>query len=238
MRNLLILATTALALLPTAPPAAATSYSYEQFSLMTTRHAGQYWQNGAPAGQWSWSPNPDNTTDVSWGDPANWPPATFEHFTSDDQWVYLLGYSDRTTGEYLPQVVDSERIGDVNCAHMTALATDGRQKYVKRTIPGSAYCLDTTGHLDYHGQRIDFRHLQVWFPPSGPTCTTEYYSNQVCLKQFEQYWDNNGAPGSPLGMRVWRDQIEALGHGQAFIVHSYLPADHGWEAHLRYDWTW
>jgi hypothetical protein len=78
----------------------------------------------------------------------------------------------------------------------------------------------------------------VWFPPSGPTCSNTYYRNQVCVKQFERYWDNNGAPGAPLALRVWRDQIEARNLGQAFIVHSYLPADNGWEAHLRYEWSY
>jgi hypothetical protein len=216
--------------------ASAQTRTYDQFSLMTTRHAGQYWQGGKPAGQWAWSPSPDGSSDVAWGDPAAWPPPTFEHFTHDQNWVYLEGYGDRTTGEFLRQIVTSERFGDGSCQNMTELATpDGRQRYVKWNIPNTAYCLDTTGFLDYRGTRINFRHLQVWSPPSGPTCTTEYYRNKICIKQFEQYWDDNAAP---YGLRIWRDQIEALGIGQAFIVHSYLPADHGWEAHLRFDWSY
>lgn len=222
-------------LVGTTVPANATTYTYNQFSMMTGRNAGQYWQGGNAAGQWAWSPNPDGSSDVSWGNPAAWPPPTFEHFTHDNTWVYLEGYQDRTTGEFLPQVVTTERIGDINCNNMTVLPTDGRQKYTKWTVSPAAYCLDTTGYLDYHGTRINFRHLQVWFPPSGPTCSNSYYTGKICIKQFEKYWDDNGAP---YGLRIWRDQIEALNLGQAFIVHSYLPADNGWEAHGRYYWSY
>jgi hypothetical protein len=234
---LLVAVATALGL--TATPVNAAPATYDQFSMMTQRHAGQYWQGGQPAGQWAWSPNPDGSSDVSWGDPSTWPSPTFEHFTHDQNWVYLEGYGDRTTGEFLRQVVTSERIGDASCQNMTILDTpDGRQRYTKWNIPNTAYCLDTTGFLDYRGTRINFRHLQMWYPPTGPTTSTEYYRNRVALKQYELYWDNNGSPGMPTTLKVWRDNITALGVGPALIVHSYLPGDKGWEAHLRYDWSY
>ncbi|MGH3693230.1 MAG: hypothetical protein ACRDRX_04390 [Pseudonocardiaceae bacterium] len=223
-------------LLAASPSAEATPYTYDQFSRMTQRSAGQYWQGGSAAGQWAWSPNVNGSSDISWGDPTPWPPAGYEHFTRDSQWVYLEGYGDRTTGEFLPQVVTSESIGDVNCQTMTPLPNaGGRQHYTKWTISPTAYCVDAVGYLDYHGTRIDYRHQQVWFPPSGPTCTNTYYVNQRCLKQFERYWDNNGNPGGPLVLRHWRDHILAKDLGMAFIVHDYAT---NWEAHGRYYWTY
>jgi hypothetical protein len=223
-------------LLLAAPNASATTYTYDQFSRITQRSAGQYWQGGTAAGQWAWAPNLDGSSDISWGDLAPWPPPTFEHFSRDGQWVYLEGYGDRTTGEFLRQVVTSESIGDVNCQTMTSLPyVGGRQHYTKWTVGSTAYCLDAVGYLDYHGTRIDFHHQQVWFPPSGPTCSNSYFTRQTCVKQFERYWDNNGNPGGPLVLRQWRDHILALSLGPAFIVHDWST---GWEAHGRYYWTY
>lgn len=230
---------TCVSLLCIAPNATAAPYTYDQFSRMTQRSAGQYWQGGKAAGQWAWTPNPDSSSDISWGDPATWPPPTLEHFTRDANWVYLEGYQDRATGEFLRQIVTAESIGDANCQNMTPLPNSGRQHYTKWVVSHTAYCLDAAGYLLYQGTVIDFRHRQVWFPPSGPTCNNSYFTGQICTKQYELYWDNNGNPGGPLILRHHRDHILAKDLGAAFIVHNWPggPAP-GWEAHGRFYWNY
>jgi hypothetical protein len=212
----------------------AVSYDYGQFSMMSARSAGQAWSSGKAATQWTWTPN-GAYSDIAWGDPAAWPPATYERFQRDGDWVRMIGYGDNT-GLFMPQIVTRERLGNINCTGLTDLAVDGRQHYVRWSTPTTAYCVLTEGYMVYQGTRIDFTHQQVWFPPSAPTCSNAYYTGQRCIKQYEVWRDNNGSPGGPLTEKQRRDNIFALGLGPAFIITDYL---HGnWRADLRYHWMW
>lgn len=141
----------AVGVLVAAVPSAASTQAanYGDFSLMFARSAGQYFADGAVAGQWAWSPGSATTSDISWGDPAAWPPASAEHFVLSGNWVELDGYSDGQ-GQPVTEVqrVSSESMGDANCANMVALASDGgRQHYVQWTIPAAGYCLDAVGTI-------------------------------------------------------------------------------------------
>lgn len=235
-RNLLaMLAILAASLLSSTPQADAVTPTYDQFSRILDRSAGQYWSGGAVSGQWAWEPQSSSVSRIRWGDPATWPPNNYERFERSGDWVLLEGYGD-DTGQFLPQVVTSEKIGDINCTNMQTLpSAGGKQHYVKWGIPGAAYCLEAWGYIDYQGTQIDFYHRQVWFPPSGPTCANTYFVNQICVKQYEIWRDNNGNPGGPLVQRHHRDHILARDLGMAFIVHDWQT---GWEAHGRYYWTY
>lgn len=231
---LAVLVMTVSPLLVSAPDAAATTPNYGEFSRMFDRAAGQYWADGAVAGQWAWEPQGASVSHVRWGDPTVWPPSSYERFERSGDWVLLNGYGDST--QFLPLHVTQEKIGDVNCQNMTPLPDiGGKQHYVQWNIPSSAYCLEAWGYLDYQGTQIDFYHKQVWFPPSLPTCNNPYFTGQVCIKQFERYSDNNGNPGGPLIERHWRDHILAKGKGPAYIVHNW---DNGWHADGRFYWTY
>lgn len=215
--------------------ATAATPNYGEFSRMFDRAAGQYWSGGAVSGQWAWEPQSATVSHIRWGDPATWPPVNYERFTRSGDWVLLDGYGDNS-GLFLPLVMTLETIGDINCQNMTALpSAAGKQHYVKWEIPSPAYCLEAWGYLTYQGTRIDFYHKQVWFPPSPPNCNNNYFVNQVCVKQYERYSDNNGNPGGPLIERHHRDHILAKGKGPAFIVHDWQT---GWQARGRYFWTY
>lgn len=179
-------------------------------------------------------PQPDGSTQVAWGDPAAWPPAYHERFVRDGGWVRLIGFGD-DRGDVADQVVTREQIGDVNCRTTRALPVDGRQHYVQWTIPASAYCLEAWGFIDHQGIRVDFYHRQVWFPPSAPTCANRHQRGKVCVKQWETWSDNNGAPGGPLVQRHRRDNVLAAGHGPGFVHHDYLT---GWHAEGPPSWAW
>ncbi|MFG2056543.1 hypothetical protein ACGFI9_21220 [Micromonospora sp. NPDC048930] len=216
--------------------------TYGDYSRMFERSAGQFW-SGSWRNQWAWEPQGLNVSHIRWGDPAAWPPANYERFerSLDGQWVLLDGYGDNTG--FLPQQVTRELIGDVNCQNMTALPWDGgKQHYVKWNIQSTAYCLEAWGQiLIPGGTPVDFYHKQVWFPPSPPTCNNMYYQNQTCIKQYEVWKDNNpgngGVAGGPLELRHERDHILAKGLGPAYIIHNYFP-NNGWQAELRYNWTY
>lgn len=60
---------------------AAPAQDYGEYSMMTQRHAGQFYSGGNLAGQWSWTPHGDES-EVLWGDPSKWPPDSAEHFYS------------------------------------------------------------------------------------------------------------------------------------------------------------
>lgn len=222
-------------LLVGAPDAAAVTPNYGEFSRLFERSAGQIWADDRAASQFAWSPESSTVSRVSWGDPAAWPPATDEKFVRDGDWILMEGYGDRTTGELVRQVATAEWIGNVDCTGMTPLAIDGRQKYARWTIPSSPYCLRTIGYIDHQDIRVNFEHAQVWWPPSGPTCSNRYISNQIGLKLYEVWRDDNGTPGGQLTEKQRRDVIYAKGIGPAFIITDWL---HNWRADLRYHWTW
>lgn len=210
--------------------------TYGDFSLMTQRRAGQAWSGGQAATQWAWSPQPDGTSQISWGVPSAWPPPNFEVFRADPaaNWAYLLGYGS-TAGEWLPQVVTAEWIGDANATNWAPLQVDpqGRQRYTKWTVTGTGYSLYAVGHMDWAGERVDFIHQQKWSAPK--TVSNAYYSNRRAVVQSEIWADNAGRPGSELFVKQDRDQYIALGLGMAFRIVDRLAS---WSADLRYSWAW
>jgi hypothetical protein len=217
------------------PAGAATPENYGDYSLMFDRSAGQYNADGQVAGQWAWSPQSATTSDISWGDPALWPPASAEHFVVSGDWVELDGYS---AGQGLPvtevQRVTSETMGDADCNNMTPIPSDGgRQHYVKWTIPSTGYCLDATGTITSttDGSVVHFRHRQQWGAPAP--CSNAYLSGQTCISQHEQWWDDNS---HPYGLQIDRTQYIARGIGMAFAIRQTVPAN--WSADGSTHWTW
>lgn len=214
-------------------PSVIAAEDYGQYSLMFERSAGQYWAGGSAAGQWAWSPQSATTSDISWGDPAAWPPKSAERFIREGDWVLLDGYSDGA-GRPLTQIqrVTSEKIGDANCANLQPLpSSQGRQHYVKWTIPTTGYCLDATGTIRSPdgSTTVNFRHLQKWSPPHP--CSNQYHANQMCITQFEQWWDDNQHPYS---LQLTRTVEIARGLGHAFTNRTTFPVT--WNADGRHYW--
>ncbi len=213
---------------------AAPSENYGEYSLMTQRHAGRFYSDGIPAGQWSWTPR-GNESEVLWGDPSKWPPDSAERFIHTGDWVLLDGW--RSFGTYYVQRVHRELIGDGSCGNMMPLPSDGgRQHYVQWKIPPRAYCLQAWGTIteQFSGKTVDFFHSQVWSPPS--TCSNTYLGVQTCITQRESWWDNNGAPGAPITRKLERSVSLARGVGMGFVIDQTYP--HSWRAELHSAWAW
>ncbi|MGH3978079.1 MAG: hypothetical protein ACRDRZ_03595 [Pseudonocardiaceae bacterium] len=217
--------------------------TYADFALLDRRRAGQYWAYGAVAGQWAWAPGSPGTTPlqpggschISWGDPAAWPPPTYERFarSTDGEWVVLIGYG-HTDGRFLRQVVTAEQLSDADGSHPRPLdVTDGAQRYARWRVDERPYRLEAWGHMDWEAARIDFHHRQVWSPPE--VMGNRYIAPVPCIHQFEAWADNFGDPGGPLVARIRRDHWLAQGLGPAFVVAEHLTA---WRAELRYHWSW
>ncbi|WP_405062691.1 hypothetical protein OG474_13950 [Kribbella sp. NBC_01505] len=207
--------------------------NYGEYSLMFEKSAGQYWAGQSAAGQWAWTPLSATESDISWGDPATWPPKSAEHFIHDGDWVLLDGYNDGA-GRPLTQIqrVTSEKLGDASCNNLTPIpSAGGRQHYVKWNIPATGYCLDATGTIKppNGSTTVNFRHLQKWSPPH--TCSNPYFSNQTCITQFEQWWDDNN---HPYALQLSRTLELAKGQGMAFTNHTTVPVN--WNANARYYW--
>jgi hypothetical protein len=215
---------------------AALSDDYGEYSLMTQRHAGQFYSGGSPAGQWSWTPRGEES-EVLWGDPSKWPPNSAEHFIHAGNWVLLDGYGWRDHGTYYVQRVNRELIGDGSCQNMTPLPSDGgRQHYVQWNIPPQAYCIQAWGTIteQFSGKTVDFFHSQVWSPPSP--CRNTYLGARTCIRQRESWWDNNGAPGAPITRKLERSVYLARGVGMGFVIDQTYPRP--WHAELYSDWAW
>lgn len=218
-----------------APAQAAQQPTYDQYSRLLTRSAGQYWSGGKVAGQWAWNPQGSGESRISWGDPAKWPPSYAERFVRGGDWLLLDGWSDN--GTYYRLRVTREEIGDGDCRNLRALPSDGgRQHYVQWTIPAKPYCLKAWGTIteESSGKVLDFGHTQIWSPPAP--CSNQYHSGKTCVKQWESWWDNKDAPGAPIARRLERDQFIAEGIGMAFTIQQYFPSS--WRADLRDFWTW
>ncbi|WP_133798030.1 hypothetical protein [Kribbella caucasensis] len=236
MRLALVLAALLGPALTAAPETAAhvvQAENYGQYSLMFERSAGQYWAGGSAAGQWSWTPLSATESDISWGDPKTWPPKSAEHFIRSGDWVLLDGYTDGA-GRPLTQLqrVTSEKLGAANCTGMQPLpSAGGRQHYVRWTIPSTGYCLDAVGTIKppNGSTTVNFRHLQKWSPPHP--CFNQYYANQTCITQYEQWWDDNHHPYS---LQLTRTVELARALGPAFTNHTTFPLP--WTAEARYHW--
>lgn len=219
--------------------------TYNDYSGMFRRTAGQYWADGRAAGQWGWKPgvNSKNVSEINWGDPKPWPPQYAEKFIHIGNWVLLDGWTDNNT--YYKIRVTSEQIGDAKCQALRPLgsqdgisSSDGsRQHYVRWNISSRAYCLKSDGVITEQssGKTLRFSHTQIWSPPAA--CQNKYYSGQTCIKQWESWWDNRGAPANSPPKRVFdRDAYLARGKGMAFIIEQWYPSH--WRADLRYFWSW
>lgn len=217
--------------------ASAEPEDYGQYSLMTQRHAGQFYSSGSLAGQWSWRPQ-GNESEVSWGDPLKWPPASVERFIRAGNWVLLDGYGYRDHGAYYIQRVHRQLIGDGSCRNLVPLPPEGgRQHYVQWTIPRQAYCLQAWGTITEQltGKTImDFSHTQVWSPPS--ICHNTYLGTRTCIRQWESWWDNKDAPGTPIIRKLDRSVSLARGVGMGFVIDQSYP--HPWYAELHSEWAW
>jgi hypothetical protein len=214
--------------------AAEPSENYGEYSLMKRRHAGQFYSGGTAVGQWSWTPNGDES-DVLWGDPSKWPSDYAEHFIHVGDWVLLDGW--RSFGKYYIQRTNRELIGDGSCQNMVPLPSDGdHQHYVQWKIPSRAYCLQAWGTIteQFSGKSVDFYHAQVWSPPAA--CSNTYLGSRTCIRQWEAWSDNNGAPGSPVTRKLERSVYLARGVGMAFVIDQTYP--HPWRAELHSDWVW
>ena len=203
--------------------------TWNDYSLLQSRAAGQFWSGGAVAGQWAWSPQSASSSDIAWGDAASWPPSYGEKFlrSADGQWVLLDGYSD---GTGLPirnvQRVTSESIGDANCNGMTPIPSDS----------SSGYCLYAEGTIsgpnpDGSTFTVHFAHRQRWSPPAP--CANAYFGRETCIAQREEWWDDNG---SPFALRIDRTQQLARGLGVGFTIRQTFPIT--WGADGRYFWRW
>lgn len=215
------------------PAAAASTENYGQYSLMFERSAGQYWAGGAAAGQWAWSPQSATESDISWGDPKAWPPKSAERFIHAGDWILLDGYNDGA-GRPLTQIqrVTSEQIGSATCTGMQPIPSEGgKQHYVKWTIPSTGYCLDATGTIKppNGSTTVNFRHVQRWSPPHA--CSNPYFTNQTCITQHEQWWDDNK---HAFSLQLDRTLELARGLGPAFTNHTTVPV--AWTANARYYW--
>ncbi len=216
------------------PVATAGEEDYGQYSLMNQRHAGRFHSGGKLAGQWSWTPQGDGS-EVSWGDPSRWPPASAERFIRSGTWVLLDGWRDH--GTYYVQRVHRELIGDGACHNLVPLPTEGgRQHYVQWPIPPQAYCLQAWGTITEQsgGKTMDFSHTQVWFPPGN--CHNTYLGARTCIRQWESWWDNKDTPGAPITRKLERSVSLARGIGMGFVIDQSYP--HPWHAELHSDWTW
>lgn len=229
----LIASAAALTAVVQGPADAAGNGDYGQYSRMFERSAGQYFTDGKVAGQWAWRPVKTTVSDISWGDPAKWPPGYAERFVRSGDWVELDGYSDGQGKPVTsPQRVTQESTGTGLCTDMKPLASDGgRQHYVRWTIPGAGYCLDATGTITSNGSVVHFRHRQQWGAPAP--CSNAYLSGKTCIKQHEQWWDDHG---HPYALQIDRTQLIARGLGMAFSINQTVPST--WSTAGHSYWTW
>lgn len=238
MKRLAVLLIAAAMATSAAPVAsAATVETWGDFSGMFRRSAGQYFAGGTVAGQWAWAPQTDPTrSDISWGDPKAWPPASAERFQLTGDYVYLEGYSagQGKPSTYLEKTTQ-EWVGDANCGNMVSLTPDplGRQRYAKWVTPSTGYCLRAKGKITYaNGVAFaDFEHVQRWSAPA--LCSNRYIAGARCIAQTEQYSDSNG---HPFKLLIDRSAKIAKGKGMAFAIHQTYPSV--WDADGRYYWTY
>jgi hypothetical protein len=206
--------------------------TYDAYALLNQRAAGQYWSGGQVAGQWAWSPQTPTVSDIQWGDPAAWPPPTFERFERVGDWVMMLGYGDNS-GTFLKQVVTAEWSGP-SLSTLTPLPVDSqqRQRYTRWTIPTQSYSMVAEGTMDWQGTLIHWRHQQTWSPPGS--VSNAYFSARQCIRQAEVWWDDLGTAGQMVE-KVRRDHYLARGLGVAYKIVDQL---HTWQADGRYYWRW
>jgi hypothetical protein len=217
-----------------APPAQAASPVYGDFSLMFQRSAGQFAPPGEKANQWAWSPQSATESQISWGDPAAWPPSYAEHFVRDGNWVLLDGWGDN--GTYYTERVTSESICQSGiCAPLPSHG--GQQHYVRWTVLPSDYQLIAEGTVTERGsgKTFRFKHAQTWHAPAP--CSSAQFGTRTCITQSESWSSDQNLPaGSPIRETLRRDIRIAQGLGMAFTIDQQVESP--WHAEATEYWKW
>lgn len=205
--------------------------TYNTYTRMFDRSAGQYWAGNQVGGQWAWSPQNSTESWIYWGNPATWPPAYHERFIHTGDWVMLDGWWDNATYYTLRTTLEYQAAADCNTGR-TYLVT-GQQHYTHWTIPASAYCLYAEGTITEQssGHRFRFQHRQIW--STAGSCANAYQPAVPCLRQHEDWSDDRT---SPMTLRLSRDGAFGRGYGAAWSIRQTFPST--WAADLRYTWTW
>jgi hypothetical protein len=209
---------------------------------MDQKSAGQFWTTSGTnptqeAGQWTWEPQANGQSWVSWGDAATWPPTGHEVLIHQGAWVMLDGWSGN--GTYYTQRVTSETISNADCVTNKTVIPDagGLQHYVQWTIPTTAYCLFATGTITEQssGKTIRFAHQQVWSTVASEP--NRFLGAKPALQQHEKWWDDNG---HTYAQTLDRSVYLGKGVGMAFHIQNYVNNTNTitWSADLRYNWAW
>jgi hypothetical protein len=205
--------------------------TFGDYSRMCERSAGQLWADDAVASQWAWSPQPDGTSELHWGDPAHWPPMLREVFVHDGDWVLLKGWHDN--GTFYDLAIDYE-YATLGEGRVRLPKVDG-QHYARWEVPpiGQGYELFTAGTITEQssGKVVYFAHLQTW--DNIGERTNAYGLTAPCLAQHESWWDDNR---SPFALRIARTNLLAKELGMGFSMEQTKPAP--WAAALRWEWRW
>jgi hypothetical protein len=206
--------------------------TYDEFSRLDERSAGQFGTGGSVAGQWSWRTEPSGEYTVNWEQEQ---PENRERFrrSANGDWLLLDGWGKKGT-EYYEQRVTSEKIGAADCTDMKPIpAEGGRQHYVRWNIPAEGYCLDARGTIQEEkgGTEITFRHRQVWSPPEP--CSNAAFQNRECITQHEIWWDDNQ---HEYKKTLDRKVQSAKGLGMGFRIDQTVPKP--WSAELLKVWDY
>lgn len=209
---------------------AATADTYDTYTQMFSRSAGQYWTGASAAGQWAWAPQSSTESWVYWGNPATWPPVYHERFIHSGDWVMLDGWWDN--GTYYTLRTTTEWQANADCFTGKTMLPLGAQHYTHWTIPATSYCLFAAGTVKEQstGKTIHFQHQQIWSVASGGNA---YFGSVPELKQTEQWSDDNG---TDMSVKLQRDQYIAKGYGEAFAIRQTIPSV--WNTDLRYAWSY
>jgi hypothetical protein len=206
--------------------------TYDEFSRIDKRSAGQFGSGGAVAGQWSWRTEKPGEYSINWEQEE---PENRERFLRSESgdWLLMDGWGKKGT-TYYEQRVTSEETGDAACEGMKPIASEGdRQHYVRWNIPAEGYCLDARGTIQEEkgGKKINFRHRQVWSPPEP--CSNTTFKDQECITQHEIWWDDNN---HPYEKTLDRKVQLAKGLGMAFRIDQSVPKP--WSAELNRIWDY
>ncbi len=145
-----------------------------------------------------------------------WEP-TLEFFTWNNTWIYLDYFQNIHTKEkYIQRVTEQTYCKNNQCV------TDPNpslQWYAPRYITDN-FILDARGTITGpSGIVVNFRHSQTW--TTNLICNTPYYSSIDCIRQTEQWWDDNG---SAYQQRIDRDTYYGKALGIGLIIRDRMPS--------------